>query len=91
MQADPNVGIELPLGVRSWSDARRCIWDHVGRELAQSYDVGAHGAGLGTMAAVLPISWETRPGSQIRAVTPVHYPMRRYGRSECEEPGPCSA
>ena len=65
MQADPKVGIELPLGVRSWSDAREVhLWDHVGRELAQSYDVGAYGAGL-AMAAVLPISWETRPGGQI--------------------------
>jgi uncharacterized protein (DUF302 family) len=54
MQADPRAGVELPLRMLIWQDARGT---HVGyldpRELAERYELGGHEQTLEKQAAVL--------------------------------------
>ncbi len=54
MQADPRIGIELPLRIVVWSrdDATTVGYDDP-RELADIYDVGEHAQTLEAMAALL--------------------------------------
>jgi uncharacterized protein (DUF302 family) len=54
MQADPRVGIELPLRMLVWSDAEGvAVGYRDPRELAGSYDVAQHAETLERMAALL--------------------------------------
>jgi uncharacterized protein (DUF302 family) len=54
MQADPRVGIELPLRVLVWSHTDAVYLGYRDpRELAESYDVDALATTLETMAALL--------------------------------------
>ena len=54
MQADPRVGIELPLRIVVWSsDDATMIGYNDPRELADTYEVGDHTQTLEAMAALL--------------------------------------
>ena len=54
MQADPRVGVELPLRMLVWEDAEGTRVGHLDpRELAEGYDVQAEHATLESMAGLL--------------------------------------
>jgi uncharacterized protein (DUF302 family) len=54
MQADPRIGVELPLRMLVWSDGERALLGYRDpRELAASYDVAGHEAILEQMAQLL--------------------------------------
>jgi uncharacterized protein (DUF302 family) len=54
MQADPRVGVELPLRILIWEDAESALLGHRDpRELAREYELQPHHEMLEQMAALL--------------------------------------
>jgi uncharacterized protein (DUF302 family) len=68
MQADPRVGIELPLRTLVWREGEQVLLGHNDpRELAGSYEVSAHEHTLAQMAALLDALAADAAGSAIEA------------------------
>jgi uncharacterized protein (DUF302 family) len=54
MQADPRIGIELPLRVLVWDEGETVLVGYNDpQDLATSYEVSAHGSTLGAMSSLL--------------------------------------
>jgi uncharacterized protein (DUF302 family) len=68
MQADPRVGIELPLRMLVWRAGEQVLLGHNNpRELAGSYEVSAHEQTLAQMAALLDALAADAAGSAMEA------------------------
>jgi uncharacterized protein (DUF302 family) len=68
MQADPRIGIELPLRMLVWREAEQALLGHNDpRELARSYEVAGHEQTLAQMAALLDALASQAAGSAERA------------------------